>query len=176
MIQTKGKKLKITKMATSRPLTQTSEEESQSDIEFEDEEEEEDGGWGYKTPDPMAYKSPFASKTIVLTPMLGCRHEITSTQVVDRLVEIGINIRNNLDEVQKIAGKFRLGFFNKLAEQHIRQQIIDRMSQYKQGYIQIGEIRFEMEQKAQPKKRAELLVTQVPIRDTTRGRGSNHHK
>ena len=75
-----------------------------------------DSGWDYQVADPMAFKSPFANKTLILTPIMGDKHEISSTQVVDRLVETGALVRNTIDEVHKISGQFRIGCVSKLAE------------------------------------------------------------
>ena len=65
----------------------------------EDIEQEIDNGWTYKTPNPMEFKSPFADKTIILSPILGGKHDVTSTQVADRLIEIGVGMRNNIEEM-----------------------------------------------------------------------------
>ena len=52
-----------------------------------------------------------------------------------------------------------MGCISKQAEQAMREQINDRINLHNEGYLVIGEIHFEMVQKAPPKKRAELQVT-----------------
>lgn len=124
----------------------------------EDIEQEIDNGWTYKTPNPMEFKSPFADKTIILSPILGGKHDVTSTQVADRLIEIGVGMRNNIEEIQKNSGEFRIGCSNKQAEEMIRDIITQNMEASREGFLKIGDTLFEQKRKI-AKQREALPIT-----------------